>query len=93
MRRGISRTLLAVLRRGDRGERSANVNMNRIIGVVILAVGLTLVGFAYHASEAPIDQISNTLTGRYSNETMWYFIAGIAALVGGGLLAAFGNRK
>ena len=69
------------------------MQMTRILGVAALALGLTLLGFAYHASTAPIDQIANTLTGRYSNETMTYFAIGVVAVVGGGLLALFGCRK
>jgi hypothetical protein len=67
--------------------------MNRIIGVVVLAIGVALLAVAYHSTDAPLERLSNTITGRYSNETMWYFALGIAAAVGGGLLAMFGSRK
>ena len=67
--------------------------MTRIIGVVVFAIGVAFLGFAYHSTNAPLEQLSNTITGRYSNETMWYFAVGIAAAVGGGLLATFGSRK
>jgi hypothetical protein len=67
--------------------------MNRIIGFAVLAIGVILLGFAFHSTNAPLEQITESLTGRYSSETMWYFAAGIAAVVGGGLLAAFGSRK
>jgi drug/metabolite transporter (DMT)-like permease len=69
------------------------MDMKRVIGVVVLAIGAVLLGFAYHATNAPMEKISDAMTGRYSNETMWYFAAGIAAVVGGGLLALFGSRK
>jgi drug/metabolite transporter (DMT)-like permease len=69
------------------------VSVNRIIGAVIFAIGVALLIVAYNSTNAPLEKLSNTLTGRYSNETMWYFAAGIAAAVGGGLLAMFGNRK
>ena len=68
------------------------MSKNQIAGVVALTLGAVLLGFAYHASNAPIDQISNTLTGRYTDRTMWYMAIGIAAVVGGGLLAFFGRR-
>ncbi len=67
--------------------------MNRIIGIVVFAIGVALLGFAYHSTNAPLEKLSNTMTGRYSDETMWYFAVGIAAAVGGGLLATFGSRK
>jgi drug/metabolite transporter (DMT)-like permease len=69
------------------------MEMKRVIGIVVVAIGAVLLGFAYHATDAPMERISDTVTGRYSNETMWYFALGIAAVVGGGLLALFGSRK
>ena len=66
---------------------------NRIIGFVVFAIGVALLGVGFNASDAPLERLSNTITGRYSDETMWYFAVGIAAAVGGGLLAAFGSRK
>jgi hypothetical protein len=69
------------------------MEMKRIIGFVVLAIGAVLLGLAYHATNAPMERISDAVTGRYSNETMWYFAVGIAAAVGGGLLALFGSRK
>ena len=69
------------------------MQINRIIGVVVFAVGVATLAFAFNAADAPMEQLSDTLTGRYTNETMWYFAVGIAAVVGGGLLATFGSRK
>ena len=62
----------------------------QILGVVVLVVGVILLGFAYHASNAPLDQLSNTLTGRFTHETMRYLVLG--AEVGGVLLFLFGKR-
>ena len=69
------------------------MSMTQILGAVALVIGLVLLGFAYHASNAPMEQVSDALTGRYTNQTMWYLIVGIAAAVGGVLLVAFGRRK
>lgn len=69
------------------------MKMNQIFGVVALAIGVALLVVAYHSTNAPLEKLSNSITGRYSNETMWYFAIGIAAVVGGGLFAAFGSRK
>jgi uncharacterized membrane protein YidH (DUF202 family) len=65
---------------------------SRIIGIVILAVGIVLLIFGMNASHAPIDQISETFTGRYTQTTMTYLIIGIVAVIGGGLLAVSGRR-
>lgn len=64
----------------------------QMLGVVAFAVGAALLGLAYHASNAPLDQLSDTLTGRFTNQTMWYFVLGVAAALGGALLALFGKR-
>ena len=68
------------------------MNIAQPLGIAILVIGAVLLGFAYNASEAPADQISNALTGRYTDRTMWYVIAGIAMAASGGLLAVFGKR-
>lgn len=68
------------------------MNIYQIVAGVAVTLGAVLLGFAYHASNAPIDQITNTLTGRYTDQTMWYLAVGIAAVVGGGFLALFGRR-
>jgi drug/metabolite transporter (DMT)-like permease len=69
------------------------VQMSRIVGAVLVAVGALLLIFAYRASNAPLEQVSDALTGRYSEHTMWYLIAGVAAAVGGGLLFVMGGRR
>jgi drug/metabolite transporter (DMT)-like permease len=69
------------------------MEMKRIIGVVVFVIGVAVLFFAFHSTDAPLERLSDTMTGRYSNETMWYFAVGIAAAVGGALLAVFGSRK
>ena len=69
------------------------MRMTQILGAVALVIGLVLLGFAYQASNAPMEQVSEAITGRYTNQTMWYLILGIATAVGGVLLLAFGRRK
>ncbi len=68
------------------------MKMGQILGIAVAAVGIVLLGFAYNATEAPVEQLSNTLTGRYRDETMWYFVAGTASIVTGGLMALFWDR-
>lgn len=62
------------------------LSLRRVIGLVALAVGAILLAFAYSASNAPVDQLANTLTGRFTDNTMAYLIGGTAALIGGGAL-------
>lgn len=68
------------------------MSTSRIAGIVALAIGVVLLIFAYQASNTAVEELSNTLTGRYTDQTMWYLILGIAATAGGGALLIFGRR-
>lgn len=62
---------------------------SKLIGVVLLVVGVALLYFGYQASQSVGGQISETLTGQYTDETMWYLIGGAAAAVAGAFLTFF----
>jgi len=66
--------------------------ITRILGIVAIVIGAVLLFIGFDSSDAPMDQISNTVTGRYTDETMTYIIVGIIAVVSGGLVAIFGRR-
>jgi hypothetical protein len=68
------------------------MNTTRPLGIAVLVLGAVLLGFGYHFSEAPMDQLSNSLTGHYSDSTMWYLIGGAVLAVAGGFLAVSGRR-
>jgi hypothetical protein len=72
-------------------ERS--MSGNRIIGLVLLAVGVALLFFGYNASQSVGEQVVQGFTGRFTNQTMWYLIGGIAAIVGGGGLILWGGGR
>jgi Protein of unknown function (DUF3185) len=65
----------------------------RMIGLVVAATGLILLVFGLNAADSPGEQVAYAVTGRYSDATLWYLVSGIAALVAGALLAAFGPRR
>ncbi len=69
------------------------MTISRMFGAVLLAVGVVLLWFGYHASRAPLERLSNTLTGHFSDQTMWYVILGGIGVIAGALLLAFGARK
>lgn len=69
------------------------MGLNRLLGIAILVAGVIALGFAFNASDAPIEKVSETLTGKYTDNTMMYFILGGIAVVSGGLLIAFGARR
>lgn len=68
------------------------MDITRVIGIAFVAIGVVLLFFAYQASQAPLEKLTDSMTGRYSDGTMWYIGLGIASVVGGALIAFFGNR-
>ena len=68
------------------------MNTSRPLGIAVLILGTVLLGFAYHFAESPMDQMSNILTGRYTDSTMWYIVAGVVTVVCGGFLTVLGKR-
>lgn len=65
---------------------------HQIFGAIAVVLGALLLGFAYQSSNAPMEQLSEALTGRYTDSTMWALALGVCAVVGGGLFALFGKR-
>jgi hypothetical protein len=65
----------------------------KIAGIVLLVVGVVLLYFGFQATDAPLEQARETITGDFSDQTMIYLIAGAAAAVGGLLLVLFGARR
>ena len=52
------------------------MNKMKTVGLVLLVLGAILLYFGYNAATAPMEEIGEALTGRYSDETMMYLIAG-----------------
>jgi len=69
------------------------VDGKRIIGVVLLVVGVVLLYFGMHATDAPVEHARETLTGNYSDRTMFYLIAGAAAGIAGLATLLIGVRR
>ncbi len=65
----------------------------RVIGIVLLVVGAVLLYFGLQATDAPLEQVRETVTGDYSDRTMLYLIGGAAAAVGGIALLLVGGKR
>ena len=65
----------------------------RIIGVVLLVVGVILLYFGYQATSAPTESLRHTFNGDYSNQTMLYLIGGGAAAVAGLAMLFMGAKR
>lgn len=55
----------------------------KFIGLALIVAGGALLYFGIIATESPLEALNQTLSGRYSDETMIY-------LIGGGVLAVVG---
>jgi Protein of unknown function (DUF3185) len=64
----------------------------RVLGIVLAVVGAVILVVGLNASHSLVDQMSQTFIGRYTQGTMAYIIIGLAAVVGGGLMALVGRR-
>ncbi|SFX28948.1 DUF3185 family protein [Marinospirillum alkaliphilum] len=59
--------------------------------LVLLVVGLILLFFAYQSSQSVGDQVTEAVTGRFTDSTIWFLILGAAAAVAGVGLLLFGK--
>ncbi len=62
---------------------------NKLIGLVLLVVGLILLYFGWQASQSVGDQVAEAFTGQFTDETLWFLIGGAAATVAGAYMAFF----
>lgn len=67
------------------------MGVSKLLGIILLVVGIIVLLFGFNASQSLGDQVTETLTGRFTDETMWYIIGGTVAIVVGSLLA-FGRK-
>lgn len=62
---------------------------NKTLGIVLLVVGLILLYFGVQSSQSVGDQLTEGLTGRFTDSTMWFIVGGAAAVVAGAFMAFF----
>ena len=65
----------------------------RILGAVLLVVGLILLYFGLNATDSVSENVKEGLTGRYTDKTTWFIVGGAAAAVAGLVLAFVGGRR
>jgi hypothetical protein len=68
------------------------MSSQRILGIVMLVVGVALLVIGVNSSHSVTDQVSNTFTGRFTDATTWYIVGGIAAGLFGLLMLVMGGR-
>ena len=65
----------------------------RLIGVVLLVVGVALIIIGVNASNSMADQVSETFTGKFTKSTTWYLVGGVAAGITGLMMLMFGMKR
>lgn len=60
--------------------------MNRVLGLVLLAVGLVLLVFGINSTQKVPEQAIEKISGKFTDNTMFYIIGGIACVVAGGAI-------
>jgi hypothetical protein len=56
---------------------------NKLMGLILLVVGAILLFFGWRASESLGEQLTETFTGRFTDETMIFIIGGAVCLAAG----------
>lgn len=69
------------------------MSQQRIVGIVLLVLGVVILLFGLNASDSLGDQVSEAVTGRFTDKTMWYIIGGIGLAVVGVLMSLMGVKS
>jgi len=69
------------------------VHWSRILGIALIVAGVILLYMGWEASESLTEEVSRTLTGRFTEGTRQYLIGGAVATVVGIALLFFGVRR
>ena len=59
----------------------------KLVGIVLLVVGILLLFFGWQSSQGVDDQVTEAVTGQFTDTTVWYFILGAVAVAVGAFLA------
>ncbi|MFT6896249.1 MAG: hypothetical protein ACJA13_000650 [Paraglaciecola sp.] len=59
------------------------MNITKILALALIVLGGVLIFFGFNQTTSPLGEMSEALTGSYTDETMQYLIGGaVAAVVG-----------
>lgn len=61
---------------------------NKLHGLILAVIGALLLFFGWQSSESLGEQLTETFTGRFTDETMLFIIGGAVCLAAGLYLAA-----
>ena len=64
----------------------------KILGFVSLALGIAILLFGINSTQSLPEKAVEGVTGRYTKNTMWYILGGVALIVLGGGLVLYAPR-
>lgn len=65
---------------------------SKLVGLVLIVLGAILLYFGFTATDSIGEQVVEGVTGRYTDQTMWYLIGGGVSAVAGLALLMFGRK-
>jgi hypothetical protein len=70
----------------------AIMSTTKLAALVLIVIGGILLYFGYTASESALESVTETVTGRFTDQTTMYLIGGAACAVAGVALLLFGKK-
>jgi hypothetical protein len=67
-------------------------NMNKGIGIALLAVGIALIIYGFNASASVSSDMSRAFTGAPTYKTLWFLLGGSATAIVGAVMAFRGSK-
>lgn len=67
------------------------MNPRVVVGAVLLVVGIIVLYLGYQSSQGLDDQVSEAVTGDFTDSTVWYWILGAASGVAGAVMLSRGR--
>jgi len=59
------------------------MGQKKLLGIALLVIGVALLLFGFNATGSLGEELTESFTGRYTDETMYYLIGGaVAAVIG-----------
>lgn len=65
---------------------------SKLVGLVLIVLGAILLYFGFTATDSIGEQVVEGVTGRYTDQTMWYLIGGGVSAVAGLALLVLGRK-
>ncbi len=69
-----------------------DMSTTKLAAILLVVVGGILLYFGYTASQSVVESVTETVTGRFSDQITWYLVGGAACAAVGVLMLLFGRK-